>query len=374
MAESGTTYIPLPQEAPEDSKKTYETIFSQATGFREIPSDAWMAYLFTLVQDYPTILSGKKLERAEREVYYRAVLSTLTWAANLALQGGMLYWIATMVTLPAVRSAQNLYASYRTISYNSAGQFDETRFQDLEDKSETCQIAMSSHIFLAAIIFLWASQMFKELRQVYRRFRDLNSLPALPAGLADEYMCQRITSGEGVFQQRKYVFCCLTNRTYYSILACVTIPKVLVSLGLMILGSVWLTASESFADLILNALALEFVTGIDELMFLVFLPARLSSTLSDFFIAVPQLEEENEDADVANRKEMRAAYKRSGVFLFLVLTYTIVFVIFQPVIPRFAWDLQKGCEAYLAQVNVPFCKPFEKGCFPFPEAGALPQM
>eukprot|EP00490_Sorites_sp_Unknown_P007800 CAMPEP_0114680824 /NCGR_PEP_ID=MMETSP0191-20121206/54616_1 /TAXON_ID=126664 /ORGANISM="Sorites sp." /LENGTH=79 /DNA_ID=CAMNT_0001958197 /DNA_START=12 /DNA_END=248 /DNA_ORIENTATION=+ len=48
---------------------------------------------------------------------------------------------------------------------------------------------------------------------------------------------------------------------------CVTLPKLMVGVALLYGGCRWFVATESWESLILNALALEFVIGIDELVF-----------------------------------------------------------------------------------------------------------
>merc|ERR1719379_661323 len=50
------------------------------------------------------------------------------------------------------------------------------------------------------------------------------------------------------------------------------IPKVIIVTCLTIVGTVWLAATNSFSDLLLNAIALEFVIVIDEVLFNAILP------------------------------------------------------------------------------------------------------
>merc|ERR1719503_246240 len=67
----------------------------------------------------------------------------------------------------------------------------------------------------------------------------------------------------------------------------VLVPKVTVCLLLAVLGSQWLTATLSFSDLILNALALEFIIGIDENILEFFLPVRIKTRLNSTKFAYP---------------------------------------------------------------------------------------
>merc|ERR1719214_500416 len=57
-------------------------------------------------------------------------------------------------------------------------------------------------------------------------------------------------------------------------------PKIFIVVTLTVIGTVWLAATDSFQDLILNAIALEFVIGIDELLFNAMLPESIKVNIS----------------------------------------------------------------------------------------------
>merc|ERR1719217_1496117 len=57
------------------------------------------------------------------------------------------------------------------------------------------------------------------------------------------------------------------------------LPKLIISVSLLLLGSMWLTATEDFADLILNAVALEFIILVDEVIFDAMFPVALKKHL-----------------------------------------------------------------------------------------------
>merc|ERR1719198_678338 len=55
-------------------------------------------------------------------------------------------------------------------------------------------------------------------------------------------------------------------------IAVIILPKFAIGFGLTCLGMIWLTATQSFSELILNSLALEFVISIDDHLFDALLP------------------------------------------------------------------------------------------------------
>merc|ERR1719183_2195437 len=72
---------------------------------------------------------------------------------------------------------------------------------------------------------------------------------------------------------------CADGRTKTGLIALVYLPKILIALILTMTGSLWLLAAESFGDLILNSLALAFVTGVDELLGHAFFPPTFVENL-----------------------------------------------------------------------------------------------
>ena len=59
----------------------------------------------------------------------------------------------------------------------------------------------------------------------------------------------------------------------------VVIPKFIICILLTVIGLQWLTATEGFAALILNALLLEFIVDVDENILKFFLPKRCATAL-----------------------------------------------------------------------------------------------
>merc|ERR1712166_1494428 len=103
--------------------------------------------------------------------------------------------------------------------------------------------------------------------------------------------------------------------------------------------------------------------GIDEMIFQSFLPPRLSKNLEDMKIALPEAAETSPDQKES--QEIIEAYTRSALFLFMAVAFVVVFVIFQPVLPYFAWDATDVCSSYLQEEGRPWCMPWNQTeCFP----------
>merc|ERR1740130_1109111 len=98
----------------------------------------------------------------------------------------------------------------------------------------------------------------------------INSLPKLPVGESvAEMIHERECDGEEHFD-----IVALTPGARCSLYVLAIIPKLLIAMFLFWIGMRWLTSTDSFGDLIMNALALEFVLNIDELFFNSFFPEK----------------------------------------------------------------------------------------------------
>merc|ERR1719440_1468729 len=99
-----------------------------------------------------------------------------------------------MVTLPAVRDAQNFYRTYHRHAFDaSTEEFSKKSFHEIgEERDDICQIALSSKLFLSAILFLFVAQCACECRRIVRRRRLLHQLPWLPAGLPAQDMVYEV--------------------------------------------------------------------------------------------------------------------------------------------------------------------------------------
>merc|ERR1711924_558628 len=124
----------------------------------------------------------------------------------------------------------------------------------------------------------------------------------------------------------------------------IIVPKILVAAGLCLMGYTWLVATDFLPDLILNSLALAFVVQIDELIFSVFLPARMESDLERTRFALPADDVDMNDPESGQAFEQRTVikeYRRTACFMTFVLLFVPLFLKYQPVIPGYEWDLHR---------------------------------
>merc|ERR1719387_2858245 len=77
----------------------------------------------------------------------------------------------------------------------------------------------------------------------------------------------------------------------------IIVPKTIISVGLLIIGCVWLAATDSFSDLILNAVALEFVVNIDNLLFEAIMPVTVVEKVTEIKFLIKKSPESAKQRD-----------------------------------------------------------------------------
>lgn len=408
----------------------------------DLSDDVWGCAIFTTVTDLPAILSCKFTYENVLRFAYVLFVSVL----NLALQFGLLYWISIYVMAPSMKITQNIYGQFHHDVFTTDSIFQPNQFETFPDASDLCQFPLFDRYFTSAVLFLWCSQCFLEIRSSQRIFTGMSSLPTLPTGISHVLMiheglketdshdsltrieqrldelhsdlsgdmallaeiCARLHEviGDNIGDSgsdEKYLVC-LTPITRFSIAALVLVPRMLIIISLMIMGCIWLTATDRFDSLILNALALEFVVKVDNLLFLLFFPVSLHGQVENLKVAMPLEDEHGFDefsehafGGAANglQKEaqelLKAAkgaltdisgYYRSFVYLAMVVVFVAAFQLLQPVVPGYDWDITEACVEYIDQWSTPkyglshankiiSCILGKEACFPYgPAVGA----
>jgi len=341
----------------EAARNKLKEIMENALDHKDASHDVWGAIMYVIINDLPDI----KLGTQSKEQIIRVSFVLVCYFMNLFLQVMLIFWIGQKVMLPSMLEAQDSYSNFHRNAFTS-GDLDKEKFHNMGDeRAVLCQVALSSELFLGTILFLWVSACMVEIRGILSRVRYVNQLPQLPAGTDATQMIVPMTEGEGHFVKRKQLFICIDTSTKFMLWMAIFLPKLILGLCLLLEGCVWLAAAESTVDLILNSLALAFVTQIDELIYSVYLPPRLGKNLEETTLACPMSSltpEVKEAADIVEQ------YGRSLMFLVMVLVIVVAVMQFQPVLPHYAWDVSAACQDYVQDHSLPWCAPWDRNCFP----------
>lgn len=342
----------LPLEvAGDDSKKAEDTTAAlEEEGMEiDIPEDAYGAAILAIIRDIQIIVQGGE----DRTIsIIQATFALFLLALNLVLQFSMIFFIQRFVVNPDVRHVQEQYRKFHAKVFDTAGQFHESFWEEYDDKEELCQIAMTNRVFYCSILLLWTLSIVREFRLSERLLRDIWGMPWCSRG---DQMCEESADSCRVVA--------LTTPAKVALILLVCIPKLAICCSLLLLGCTWLSATTSFENLVMNTVAMEFVTHIDESLYETLLPDSHRTQVAEVNFHVRRAVEKKADYN---------GFGRSTFYLFLTVMFILLFGSFiQNVLPPDLSDIKEPCKSYLAQKQ-PICKvDWWKGvtgvtdCFPY---------
>jgi len=339
-------------ENAEKTNPEYAMIVRNATSVEDVSADVWGALIFLVVHDLPDMRAG----RMNLEGRVRAYYVFFVFICNLFIQGILLYFIIKLLMMPSVLDTQNIYLEFHSKAFSNA-KLDHVKFEDFPGnlKASLCGLALSQLMFVRIILFLWVTSNVGELRDTFTKMIGALTIPALPEGLDTRLMKRDLEASE-----RDDNIICLNLKGKVGLTILVFVPKIAIASVLMITGCVWLMAAENIGDLILNSLALAFVVKVDELLADVFFPRHYLDMVGDLAFVLP--------ARVAEDKD-EAMQQRAWEFIWCAVTMlgtmaaVEMIIIFQPVLPRYEYDVHASCMNYLNN-QVPWCLPWQSDCFP----------
>lgn len=342
----------------------YRDIMANAAVEHDLACDCWGATIFVLIKDLPLLYDRKDIKL---ETVLRFSVIVVCMFLNLICQSMLVYFMAWTVMVPNVKSVQMVYREYHRIAFNN-GQFDLQGFDSLGDKNleHLCSIGISSRTFLCICLFLWALNCFNEFRLIWKRVSSLCLLPQLPANVPAHYMVYEVASkGEGDVLGNKNMVVCMCPFTNAFIYIFVLIPRFIITLSLLVMGTAFITSSSTFENLILNSLAMTFIFDIDELLFVCFLPRRLEQNIQKTKLVTPTY---NHRLHVSQRThdqtQMIRAYRGSAIMLIGVVFFLSGWYYFQAVLPGYEFDVSSHCAVYRKSRMSLHCLPFQSNCFP----------
>merc|ERR1719272_820835 len=118
----------------------------------------------------------------------------------------------------------------------------------------------------------------------------------------------------------------------------VQIPVMVMNLILLWVGCRWLIATLGFGELLLNAVALEFVLNLHEIFYRAIVPYTMKISLSG--ILLPQGDSRSEKPSWGN---MFSAF---SLLILAVLWVVLYMCVFQQVLPDYRWDVAGPCRQF----------------------------
>merc|ERR1719387_145976 len=185
---------------------------------------------------------------------------------TIGLQAFLLIEVKRFVTPPPIYQIREAYSKFEehmyTETYNNShghyrgvGGFNASRFETLpaEDQEASCSIPLSRPYFFGTVLFLWSVCSFTDIKSTL----DLASSVLMEPARGSSMLEALESIGEP--GKPEYVIKSLPLRLKIVIFLLAILPRFLITSRVLYLGSRWLLATTDFGELVLNAVALEFV-------------------------------------------------------------------------------------------------------------------
>jgi len=185
---------------------------------------------------------------------------------NIVIQFYVLVCSKCYITAPAVASVRHLYDSFHREAFVD-GELSQEKWEQFELADELCQLPLSQPWFFLAILSIWIGTCWIDLLESFRYLSLWVALPCTTDGQATEV----VEDGDDVVMLKA----CRSIKA--GAIAVISIPKITIVVLVWWLGARWLVATTAFQDLLLNAVALAFITELDELIYMCLVPEEVKA-------------------------------------------------------------------------------------------------
>jgi len=308
-----------------------------------LDEDVYGAGISALVRDSHSLVVGKG-DLALR--LSRLASSCLMMVFVLSLQIWLISQMQTLVCGRAVSEIRKIYGRYEFIMYGAdmnhiyltpngfprgldQKYFDLANFNllTIDEQDLACAIPFSQPQLLLPILFIWTLSIVADLRRCGDLFiRLILATPTISS------MEHAVEEGDG----ETHTIVGLTKTVKAAIAVICIIPRWIIDVYILWLGCRWLAATPSFGDLLLNAVALEFIVLLKDALYTGIMPDRTKRATQNTLVQPWQ------KTEPANYRVFLAAFLLMAVTLAWVLFYVYHF---QAVLPDYKWDVAAACKA-----------------------------
>eukprot|EP00429_Kryptoperidinium_foliaceum_P090240 CAMPEP_0176197838 /NCGR_PEP_ID=MMETSP0121_2-20121125/7747_1 /TAXON_ID=160619 /ORGANISM="Kryptoperidinium foliaceum, Strain CCMP 1326" /LENGTH=362 /DNA_ID=CAMNT_0017536677 /DNA_START=86 /DNA_END=1174 /DNA_ORIENTATION=- len=174
----------------------------------------------------------------------------------------------------------------RGIGGKAGAYFNASRFDDLDadEQAAACRIPLSQPWFFFTVLYIWSLTCIAEIRKCKELFMGLmmgiprvesmaDALTLIEEDGLDADSSPMVISGlPGIMKVILFVF--------------VIFPRFCITTFLLWVGCRWLLATTNFSDIILNAVALEFILCLKDLLYLAVVPRRNVLAVENLFVHI----------------------------------------------------------------------------------------
>jgi len=293
----------------------------------------------------------------------RLILSILILFFTIGLQLLITLETKFIVTPDAVANIREAYSEYENHMYSGhteltvngnhrgiVGFYNVSNFHELSKDAQgtICNFPLSQPKFLGAILLLWTLTCFRYLRKIASFTWRIISIPCNISSMGDPRVFEPRASRQDASStmgnppsdehaEKLHVMANITLSVKFFVLVFIQAPSFLMNALLLWIGCRYLVATVGFGEILLNAIALEFVLFSHELLYAAIVPHSMKEALSKIVIKHPR------------QREAPSFGNMFGAFFMLVFavvwTYLYIYK-FQQVLPDYGWDISAACDKH----------------------------
>jgi len=358
--------------------------------YDELEEDTYRLAIVLLVRDGQFLAKGQgaSMLRATRIIGHVGLLLVTIVIQIVLLQ--QIKWLVTPQAVTTIRSAYDEYElkmcggveNHTTLTVNGKHRckpqyFQPDVFMGLDDelKADVCNIPFSQLRFFKLVLLIWSLTCIGQIKMCIESFVTLivatptcesMATAVLPLEEAEEQRVSRQTSrmshqtSTGSVPEKtqheaapftaekeeagpERVIQALTLPMKAIIFFTVLLPWFMITCNLLAQGSRWLTATNDFGELILNAVGLEFVLLLKDLVYQTIVAERNKRELR------------NTRVHPMVKKEPAGYLVFMGGFIWgavaVLWVYVYIFHL-QTVLPEYKWDVHASCTRWLKSLTV----------------------
>jgi len=274
----------------------------------------------------------------------RLTATSMLLVANMLLQAFLLAKFNTLVTQAAIHNMRVTYDGYQEAMYDPPlditvngfhrgrrENFKPERFQQLSasQKKLLCNCPLSQPGYLAAVLAIWTCTVVADLRKMC----FLMELMFIRTPNVDSFrnmLSHKRDDGTMILEG-------LTRSIKFVIFSMMFLPRIVIDVVLLWLGCCWLVATANFSEVLVNAMALEFLLVLKDLFYTAAVPHRDKLETRQMLIPTRRTDEPS-----------FAGYFGSFGWIIVVLIWVFVYLSYlQVVLPDYRWDIGDVCHAYI---------------------------
>jgi len=210
-----------------------------------------------------------------------------------------------------------------------------------EERAAICNVPFSQVFFFALVLFMWSLTCFAKLKKCLEIFLALilstRTIKSMEHALEDDIDDMNKESNLKIIVG-------LTMPLKIAMSFVIFLPWALTTLAILWLGCRWLAATNDYGELILNAVALEFILQMKELVYHATASERSKRDLANTLIAPSSIREK-----AGFSVFFGGAWPGTLAFIWL---YVFLFHA-QTVLPDYNWDVHGVCNDFLRDMLLP---------------------